>query len=133
MKVSEVMTLGTASVSPETTLAEAAKVMNDFAISALPVIDEDQHLAGIVTERDFFKHGAISLFGLSPAESAAKLNAASVSDIATADPVIVHPDATLEFAAKRMEEFALRRLPVVDHGKVVGLISRADLLRALVN
>lgn len=133
MKVSEIMTLGTASVSLGTSLAEAAKIMNDFGISALPVLDENGHLTGIVTERDFFKHGAFALLALPPAERAHKLNMTRIEDIASKEPVTVHADATVEFAGKRMEEFALRRLPVIDGGKVVGMLSRADLLRALIN
>lgn len=131
MKVSDIMTLGTASVAPTTTLAEAAKIMSDFRISALPIVVDDDRPIAILTERDFFKHGAEALFRLSPAERAERLDHGTVMDAATPKPFTIERDAPVEQAARKMEELAVRRLLVVHHGKVVGLISRADLVRAL--
>lgn len=133
MKVSDIMTLGTASVAPETTLAEAAKIMSDFNISALPIVVDDDRPVAILTERDFFKQGSEALLNLSSAERTKRLNRKTVIDAATPKPFTIERDAPVALAARKMEEFAVRRLLVVHHGKVVGLISRADLLRALVN
>lgn len=133
MKVSEIMTLGTASVAPETTLAEAAQMMCNFRISALPVVADDDRPVAILTERDFFKQGCGALLRLLPAERAERLNRETVIDAATPNPFTIERDAPVEQAARKMEELAVRRLLVVDHGKVIGLISRADLLRALID
>jgi CBS domain-containing protein len=133
MKVSDIMTLGTASVAPETTLAEAAKIMCDFKISALPVVADDNRPVAILTERDFFKQGSEALFKLSPSERVEWLNRETVIDAATPNPFTIERDAPVEQAARKMEELAVRRLLVVHRGKVVGLISRADLMRALTN
>lgn len=133
MKVSDIMTLGTASVAPETTLAEAAKIMCDFNISALSIVVDDERPVAILTERDFFKQGSETLFKLSPADRAKRMNRETVIDAATPNPFTIDRDAHVEQAARKMEELAVRRLLVVHHGKVVGLISRADLLRALIN
>jgi CBS domain-containing protein len=131
MKVSDIMTPGAASVRPEASLADAAGMMIDFAISALPVIDQDEKLVGILTERDIFKDERSDILKLNAAQRASLINQTYLTAVATPDSVTIASDASAEEAARKMAEFAIRRLPVVDEGKVVGIISRADLLCAL--
>lgn len=138
MKASDVMTLGAASITVDASLADAIRCMGDHRISALPVLDGEGHLRGIVSEGDFFRRdgGALRLDALVEADSAERerlLGSRKVSDIMSAPPVTVDGQASLEETIGIMEQRKLKRLPVVSKGKLVGLISRADILRFLLD
>lgn len=137
MKASDIMTLGAASVTADSSLAAAIRCMRDHRISALPVLDREGKLQGIVSEGDFFRQdrGSFRLDSLIKAEDeerARLLASSTVSDIMSTQPIIVEGDAPLEEAIGIMEQHGVKRLPVLSHGKLVGLISRADILRVLV-
>jgi len=102
---------------PDDTLVDAAGQMNCYQIGALPVYDE-RRLIGIVTERDLT---AAIAEGIDPA-------ATRVVEYMTEQPVTVAPDDDLEVAARRMAELGVRHLPVVDGGRLVGVLSMRDLL-----
>jgi CBS domain-containing protein len=102
---------------PDDTLVDAAGQMNCYQIGALPVYEE-RRLIGIVTERDLT---AALAEGADPATT-------RVAEYMTEQPVTVAPDDDLEVAARRMAEFGVRHLPVVDGNRLVGVLSMRDLL-----
>lgn len=102
---------------PDDTLVDAAGQMNCYQIGALPVFDE-RKLIGIVTERDLT---AAVAEGVDPATT-------RVVEYMTEQPTTVAPDDDLQVAARRMAELGVRHLPVVDGGRLVGVLSMRDLL-----
>src|SRR6516165_3587039 len=143
MKVSEVMTRRVISILPDAPISDAIKLMLKKHISGLPVIDEEGKLVGILTEGDLLRRPEIgterrrsrwldALFG--PGEAAdAYVHSRSreVKDIMTRDPVTVKECTPLHEVVHLMERRNFKRLPVIRAGKVVGIISRANLIRAL--
>ena len=143
MKAADVMTRRIISVSPEATVLEAIKLMLKHHISGLPVIGHKGNLVGIVTESDFLHRPEIgserkrsrwldALFG--PAAGAhdyVRSHGLKVQDVMTRDPVTVAENAQLDEAVRIMEAHSVKRLPVMRRGKLVGIVSRADLMLAL--
>lgn len=117
-KVSEVMTKNPYSVSTTATLNHAAEVMRDREIGDVLVVREDGSLCGLVTDRDLVVRGLAD--GLDP-------SSAAIEEICNHDPVTVSSDQSAEEAVKVMREHNIRRLPVVDGGDLVGIISLGDL------
>ena len=138
MKVKQLMTTEVVSVGPGQPVKEAARIMVDSAVSGLPVIDADGKLVGIVTEADFVAGEAGRR-----AENRAGLlrfllnrqtvgdEELTVSDLMTRDVITVGPDSDHAEAARLMDREGVKRLLVTDNDRVVGIISRADMLRAL--
>lgn len=138
MKASDIMSLGAATVTTDTSLGQAIRIMIDHRISALPVVDRHGRLQGIVSEGDFFsgKENVLplsALFGFDSAERQHLLASRTVESIMSRDPVAIDADTSIAACLERMEKETVKRLPVTDKGRVVGLISRADVLRALVD
>jgi CBS domain-containing protein len=137
MKAADVMTTGAATVQPDTALADAARLMVEHRISGLPVVDAQDKLVGVITENDFLRAEAgrqpliLELLADGGAAAAGGLSSRRVQDLMTRDPVTIGVDAPLQEIVGLMTKHGIRRLPVVDHGKVVGIISRANLLLAL--
>ena len=143
MRVKDVMTKNVISVTPQTSVAETLDIMTRSRISGLPVIDEAGALAGIVSEADFLRRselgtekphahwlGAIFMPGHA-ADIYARAHAKHVEQIMTTDVVTIDENADLAEAVTVMEHRRVKRLPVVAAGKVVGMIARADFVRAL--
>ena len=132
------MTADVLSVSADTGLKAAARLMVERHISGLPVVDEERKLVGIITEADFVKQEAgrtehryrrllDALFG----ERETRPTGETVGDAMTRQPRVVDADAPIAEAAREMTERGIKRLPVVDiEGHLVGIISRADIMRA---
>jgi CBS domain-containing protein len=119
MKVREIMTSeGLATVSLDTTLAEIAMRMRDENVGAIPVVDDDDNLTGIITDRDIVVRGIAE--GEDPNECTAE-------EILSEQLHTIHPDAALEDAAELMAQHQIRRLPVVEDEVIVGMISLGDL------
>jgi CBS domain-containing protein len=140
MNAGIVMTTGAATVKPNTPLADAGRIMLEHHISGLPVVDDAGTLIGIVTERDFLRVDKRSrprwldvlLDEARSREVTRKLQAYKVSDVMTNDPVAVHIETPVEDVLHLLEEYNIRRVPVLSgEGAVVGIVSRADLLKAL--
>jgi CBS domain-containing protein len=143
MKVSEVMTKTVISVSPDASVAELAKLMLDNRISGLPVIDDRGVLVGIVTEGDCLRRTETGTLRKRPrwleflvgagrlADEYVRSHGRKVVDVMTPDPMTVTEDTPLEEVVHSMERRRIKRLPVVRDGKVVGIVSRANLLHAL--
>jgi len=143
MQVKDVMTRNVISVGPDETVLKAARLMLQNRISGLPVIDKDGELIGIVTEGDFLRRGELGTqrrrpkwleFIVGPGRLADEYVHASgrkIDEIMTTDPVSAAEDDSLEKVVEVMERRHVKRLPVVKDGRMVGIISRANLMHAL--
>lgn len=130
VKVRDVMTRDVITITPDAALKEAAVTMTRHHVSGLPVV-EGGRLVGIITEADFVTKlaedgdGLLSLvFGRRDSEMRGR-----VSEAMSRDPHTIGPDELATVAARRMAELHVKRLPVVDDsGRLVGVVSRADLM-----
>ena len=117
----DIMTTPAETLAPSATLTEAARRLRDLNVGSLPILDGDQ-LAGVVTDRDIVVRGVAE--GLDP-------SSATVAEVATGAVVTVDVDDDAEEVARIMGERQIRRVPVVDGGRLVGLIAQADVARDL--
>ena len=115
--VREAMTENPSSVDASASVVEAAKLMGDEGIGSLPITD-DGKLVGMITDRDITT--AVVAKGADPGTT-------SVGDVCSRDPVTVEPDKDLEDAVQLMSSNQVRRLPVVENGKLVGIVAQADV------
>lgn len=115
--VRELMTPGVETVSPSQPLREAAQMMKAGDFGSMPVVEGDR-LVGVLTDRDIVVRAV-----------AAGLDTSStrVSEVASREPVVVAADQDLDAALELMAEHRVRRLPVVDDGRLVGVLSQADV------
>jgi CBS domain-containing protein len=118
--VKDVMTSQPMSVRSDETVVEAARRMLTEDVGSLPVVDGDQ-LVGMVTDRDVVLN--VVAKDLDP-------DKVRISDICSERPVSAQPDEPLEEALQRMASQQIRRLPVMTDGKLVGILSQADVARA---
>lgn len=119
MKISEVMSTSVVSVSPTQSVAEAAKLMSDNNIGAVPVADNGK-IRGMLTDRD------IVLRCVAQNLSAQTTKA---GDVMTTGPVFVTGDTDVNDAMMLMSNEQVRRLPVLQNGKLAGFVSLADIAR----
>jgi CBS domain-containing protein len=144
MIVSDVMTRNIISVAPDATVDEAVRLMLAHDISGVCVVDEKGELAGVLTQGDLLRRDELGtqrhrpwwlrLF-VSPARMAAEFTHANgryVSDVMTRDVLTVAHDASLEHVVTMMEHHRIKRLPVTQDGRIIGIATRSDLLRALI-
>lgn len=125
MNVVDLMTTGVSTVTPDTSLRDAAREMFRSQVSGLPVTDDDGLLVGIITEADFLR------LELSRFESDNPAAVESVGDIMTRAVETIGPNTPLVEAAKVMVVREVKRLPVVDDSdRLVGIISRMDVVNA---
>jgi CBS domain-containing protein len=119
MKVREIMTSGSlATATLDTTLEEIASMMKAEDVGAIPVLDDDEKLAGIVTDRDIVVRAIAE--GEDPTECTAE-------DILSEQLHTIEPDADLQEAIDLMSQHQIRRLPVVEEDQVIGIISLGDV------
>jgi CBS domain-containing protein len=145
MQVRDVMTTNVISIPAQATILEAARTMLRNRISGLPVVDAEGRLIGMVTEGDFLRRSEIGTerqrprwleFLLGPgrmAEDYVRAAGRKVEDVMTRDPVAVSEGDDLAIMVELMERRRVKRLPVLRDGKMVGIVSRANLMRALVS
>ena len=143
MQVKDVMTRPVISVGPDDTVERAIRMMLQNHISGLPVIDSSGRLQGIVTEGDFLRRAETATqrsrprwleFLIGPgrmAEEYVRTHGRKINDVMTSEALTVTEDAPLEEVVNLMEKKRIKRVPVVRGNKVVGIVSRANLLRAL--
>ena len=143
MNASDVMTRDILSVRPDATVAEAIRTMLDNRISGLPVIDEAGRLVGILTEGDLLRRSETGTerqrarwleILMGPGRLAGeyvRTHGRRVEGIMTRDLVSVTPDTPLREVVELMERRRIKRVPVLDGDVPGGILSRADLLRAL--
>ena len=143
MRAHQIMTRKVISVAPETTIVEAANLMLREHVSGLPVLDKAGAVVGIVSEGDFLrrseigtprKRGRLLTFFLGSggaAEDYVREHGRKVSEIMTPSPMTVSEDAPLPEIVSLMERNNIKRVPVVRDGKLVGIVSRSNLLQAV--
>jgi CBS domain-containing protein len=117
--IKEVMTRDVRACEPNATVAEAAKMMAQEDVGPVPIV-EDGRLVGIVTDRDIVIR--VVAEGRDP-------NATTVKEIASTNLVTVSPDDDLDEALKMLAENQVRRLPVVEGDRLVGIVAQADIAR----
>ena len=140
MKAGDVMSTGAATIGPDASLADAARLMTQHRISGLPVVDAEGRPVGMITEHDFLRRPngqRPRWFDVLLAEDGAQITAralgdAHVRDVMTAPPICVGVETDVEELVAAMQRHNVRRVPVLAHGKIVGIVSRANLLQALV-
>lgn len=116
-KVNELMTSAPAALGPAESVTDAAKSMREHGIGSVAVVDDGQ-LKGLVTDRDIVIR--VIADGRDPA-------ATTVGEICSGDLVTVTPDEDADTAVLRMRQRAVRRMPVVDQGRLVGILSLGDM------
>ena len=102
------------------TLADAARKMRDLDVGALPICGEDDRLTGVVTDRDLVVKCVAE--GTDP-------TSIPVSELAEGKPVTIGADDPIDEALRTMIEHGVRRLPVIDDDRLVGMLSQADVAR----
>ena len=143
MKAREIMTPEVVCVSPDASILEAVRLMLQNRISGLPVVDRQGMLVGVVTEGDFLRRAETGTqrkrarwieFFMGPGQSAeeyVQTHGRKVADVMTPIPITITEDMRLDDIVSVMEQSRVKRLPVVRGGRVVGIVSRANLLHAL--
>lgn len=144
MKVRQAMTRDVVTVAPDASILEAGELMLRHNVSGLPVVNAAGDLVGIVTERDFLRPGRegedkrrprwfeVLAGGPTGPDLLARGRERKVSDVMTPAPLTVTEETPLEEAVHLMESRDVKRLPVVRGTRVVGIVARADMLRALI-
>jgi CBS domain-containing protein len=142
MKASDVMTLNVLTVGRETSVANAIRMMLDNNVSGLPVLDNGK-VVGIVTEGDLLRRGETGTERHRPrwleilmgpgrmAGEYVRTHGRKVREIMTTDVISVAGDAPLDEVVGLMERRRIKRVPVIESDVLVGIVSRLDLLRAL--
>lgn len=143
MRAHQIMTQSVITVTPDTNIADAAKLMLQRHVSGLPVVDASGSLVGIVSEGDFLRRGEIGTqrkrgrflkFILGPGKAASDFvheHGRKVSEIMTPEPLTISEGTPLETIVALMEKKNVKRLPVLRDDKLVGIVSRANLLQAV--
>jgi CBS domain-containing protein len=141
MRAHQIMTRSVITIAPDATILEAANTMLRHHVSGLPVVDSAGALVGIVSEGDFIRRSEIGtkrkrgrwltfLLGDTAVDYVHE-HGRKVSDVMTGDPVTITEGAPLEQIVDIMETNGVKRLPVMRGDKLVGLVSRANLMQAV--
>ena len=143
MKASDIMTKEIVSITPDTSVKEIAGLMTSQRVSGMPVVDGNGKLVGIVSESDLLHRAEtgterkrkwwLGVFQDSDrlAREFVKSHGLKASDIMTSRVTTIDSNADLGEVADQLDRHKLKRLPVVEGGRIVGMITRADLVRAL--
>ena len=149
LTVADIMDAETPTVAPEDTVESVLRLMRDHELSGVPVVNAGGRCVGIITEADLIMTGEdadlhlphyFELFGglvILPRslehfeERLRKATAALARDLMTEDPVTIDAGASVEDAARLISRSKHNRLPVVEHGRLAGVVTRVDVLEAL--
>ena len=130
MTVSKNMTINPVTTTPDMGVFEAFELMKNEGVQRLPVLDNDGHLVGIISEKNITSAAADRKVSI--VEFALLLSKIKVGDVMTKEVITVSIDDPVELAARKMSDNDISILPVVDNnGKLVGIVSRSDLFRLL--
>lgn len=138
MRVSELMTVDVLTVTPDTPLREAAALLTTRRISGVPVVDAEGRVVGVVSEADIVLkaggetrgHRLLGWLLESDVDLADKIAATTVGEAMSAPARTIDGDRRVHEAAKLMAAEGINRLPVVDGDRLVGIVTRADVVRA---
>jgi CBS domain-containing protein len=147
--VGEIMDREPATITPDTPVEEVIRVMRTHELAGIPVVNEGGRCVGIVTETDLVLPDDdgdlhlphyVNIFGgtvfLEPIRRfegrLKKAFASTAADMMSTDPTVVEPSTSVEDAARIIHETGHNRLPVVEHGRLVGVVTRVDVLGGLV-
>ncbi|MFP4035431.1 MAG: CBS domain-containing protein [Desulfovermiculus sp.] len=147
MKISEIMSTDVITVQPDTNISQAASLLLANHVNGLPVVDDENNLVGIICQSDLIVQqkkipvptvftlldGLIPLSSMSHLEKEVqKMAATTVEQAMTPDPIAVSPDTELEDVADLMVKKNFHSIPVVDEGKLVGIVGKEDVLKTLI-
>jgi len=139
MKAKDIMTTRIATVCPGHGVRRAAEIMLERRVSGLPVVGEDGRLVGILTQGDLLRRtnlGRRPDSGRGRTERQARDRTGGpirkVEDVMTRDVITIAEDTSVARMAALMKEYSIKRLPVLRDGQLIGIVSRTDLLRAIV-
>ena len=143
MKAMDVMVRDVVTVSPDDDVAVAIQLLADYDISALPVVDDDENVVGVISEADLLHREEIGtekqrpwwLEAVTPASKLAgefaKSHGRRVAEIMSTDVVSASEDTPLGAIATLLERHRIKRVPILRSGKLVGIVSRSNLIQAL--
>ncbi|HXV42573.1 MAG TPA: CBS domain-containing protein [Anaerolineae bacterium] len=145
-RVGDIMTTTVIKAQPETPVSEIARLMSQHGISGLPVVDRDNQVVGVVTELDMMARNThfklpsfIFIFdAMIPLETGHHYRerlehvlGTTAQEIMSEPPVTITPDATIEELAELMVDRRINPIPVVENDRLVGVISRSDIIRLM--
>ncbi len=143
MRAIDVMGRNVLTVRPDTDIAEAIRLLSDYDVSALPVVDAEGNLIGIISEADLMHRVEIGTEKRLPwwveattgaaalATDFTKAHGKKVEELMTTDVVWADEDTPLSEIAALLERKRIKRVPITRQGKVVGIVSRSNLIQAL--
>jgi CBS domain-containing protein len=143
MKAADVMVTNVISVTPDVLVQDVAYILLSNRISAVPVVDDGDRLLGIVSEADLMRRAEAGTGRHRPwwlamltgrdigAVDYVKEHSRKITDVMTSKVVTATPDTSLQDIATLLEKNGIKRVPIVRDGKIVGIVSRANLLQAL--
>lgn len=147
LKAKDIMETNVITVTPDTDITKAGRILLDHHINGVPVVDSDGRLKGILCQSDLiFQHKDIPLppivvllDGIIPLSSSRrfkeefeKAGATQVAQAMVKEPVSVEPDVPISEIANLMVEYHYHTIPVVENGRLVGIIGKEDILKILV-
>jgi CBS domain-containing protein len=144
MNIRDVMTTSVISVLPHASILEAIGLMLRHRISGLPVVDQSGKLRGIITEGDFLRRAEAGTQRRRPrwieylvgpgrlADEYVHATGKRVEEVMTDDVQTVDPTASLDEAVHRMQRYGIKRLPVMEGDELIGIVTRSNIMRALI-
>lgn len=120
MKVRDCMNSNVIWLTPDSSIGECAKIMNEQHIGSVPICNDDQNVVGFVTDRDILLRAVVNN---------KDINNTKVSEIMTTGVYCCEANTDVEQASKTMAEYQVRRLPVTESNKIVGILTLTDLSR----
>ena len=139
MRVRDLMTRDVATIGPEASLKDVATIFAERGISGLPVVDEQRQLLGVVSEADILfkergtedrQRGFLNWILSGGPAAEAKLAARIAREAMTSPAITIEAGGQVSEAAQTMTEYGINRLPVLEGGALVGIVTRTDLVRA---
>lgn len=131
MYVSRIMRTNLVTVPPETTLADAKDIIEEKKIQHLLVVDKGNELLGVVSDRDIKQSWASPAITFSKHELSYLLNKVTIDMIMKKDITTITTDTTIERAARIMVDSGIGSLPVMEEGRLIGIITRTDVMEVL--
>ena len=131
MIIERTMTKNPVTINPQASVVEASELMKKEKVHRLPVLDRDKNLIGVISEKDILFATPSPASSLSIHEMAYLLSKLTVRKLMTKNPVTINRTTTVEEAARLMVDQDLSCLPVVEDGKLVGIVSKSDMFKIL--